>query len=882
LPTRAGYEFDGWFTTANFAGTAEAFPYTVNADTAFYAKWTALYAVSYVVTGGTPNIPTATVRAGTTLSTPTTLTRAGYEFDGWYTTSTFEGSAVTFPYTVNEDTTFYAKWTALYIVTYVVNGGTPTIAAATVRAGTELQTPTALTRAGYEFDGWYTTSTFTGTAVRFPHEVNAHITLYAKWTALYTVSYVVNGGTPSIPTVTVRAGISLLTPTTLTRSGYEFDGWYTTSTFTGTAVIFPYTVNANTTFYAKWTALYTVTYTVNGGTPSIPTVTVRAGTSLTTPTTLTRSGYEFDGWYTTSTFTGTAVTFPYTVNANTNFYAKWTALYTVTYVVNSGTPSIPTATVRAGTSLSTPTTLTRANYEFDGWYTTSSFTGTAVTFPYTVNANTTFYAKWTRLYTVDFEVNGGTGSFERKIVRDGTSLAALEDPIKYGYAFDGWFINSAFTGSAAVFPYTVTADVTFYAKWTVLHTVTFNRNGGTSAAIDTQTIRGSGYATLPANPTRNNYVFAGWTDYSGSSPLSSPVLFPLERSGETPTSLTLYGTWISVSDLSDASKRTSYYNSVMKNSIFNSNLKVTEIAMLGAHDAFTHGITSSSSWNELDDNYSMWASLFGWAGVKSISARFSKAQSYGAYDLAKYGVRFFDGRITYQSSTWYTAHGLISGTVESYVQDMIKFLSENPREFLVFDVQKIFTGSSNHAALLQKLASITYNGKTIYDYVYYDTNVTPFSQLTYGEVIKNGGGVIMTFDSLPSGITYGNKVYYRGGAVYSDTWANTESTSTLINTINANYTKFVNGTVSVSGKFIVNQAQLTPQVDAGFVTAAIFNSDNLIKRGNSSNASVIAAANFTNWFSKMNVIWVDEAAGETFNKQAIPIIHTVNLARNFR
>ncbi|MDR3293838.1 MAG: InlB B-repeat-containing protein [Clostridiales bacterium] len=890
-PTRSGYDFGGWYFDGECTAAVE-FPYTVTQDIAFYAKWTPIeepieetaFSVTYAVNGGA-SIPTENVSEGAAVQEPTAPTRTGYAFDGWFITEDFAGNAVEFPYTVNVDTTFYAKWTPTYTVRYIVSGGAPIIPNTTFRAGTVINAPAAPTKSNNEFDGWYLTKELDGSVVTFPYTVNANTVFYAKWTPTYTVSYVVNGGTPSsIASATVRAGTQLLTPTELTRSNYAFDGWFTNEGLTGTQETFPYTVNANTTFYAKWTPTYTVSYVVNGGTPSsIASATVRAGTQLLTPTELTRSNYAFDGWFTTSDFSGTQETFPYTVNANTTFYAKWTPTYTVGYVVNGGTPSISSVTVRAGTQLPTPTELTRSNYAFDGWFTNEGLTGTQETFPYTVNANTTFYVKWTPTYTVDFELNEGAGEsgvFERKTVRDGTSVTPAT-PTRSGYEFSGWFTNSGLTGTKESFPYTVNADVIFYASWTVLHSVAFNLNGGISETISTQVCRGSGNAEFPANPTRSGYVFAGWYETVGLTGL--PVLFPWARGGSTPTSVTLYAKWISDSELS--TNRTSYYSSVMKNSIFNADLKVTDIAMLGAHDAFTHNITSTSAWNTLDDNYSKWSSYFALVGestIKGVSSKFSKAQSSGAYDLAAYGVRFYDGRITYQNSTWYTAHGLISDTLESYIVDMIKFLSENPREFLVFDAQAIFVGTSNHAALLQHIANIAYNGKTLFDFVYYDTTAKSLSELTYGDVTKNGGGVIMTFNSLPSGITYGNKAYSRS-AVYSDTWANTDNTAILINTININYAGFVNGTRSAIGQFIVNQAQLTPQMEnISQVLALVSGGKTLISMANDSNAAVIADANFTNWLSYMPIIWVDNADEETFNKQVIPIIHTVNLALNFQ
>lgn len=44
------------------------------------------------------------------IPTPDKAYKPGYNFEGWFLTSNFEGSRVTFPYTISRNTTLYAKW----------------------------------------------------------------------------------------------------------------------------------------------------------------------------------------------------------------------------------------------------------------------------------------------------------------------------------------------------------------------------------------------------------------------------------------------------------------------------------------------------------------------------------------------------------------------------------------------------------------------------------------------------------------------------------------------------------------------------------------------------------------------------------------------------
>ena len=71
-----------------------------------------------------------------------------------------------------------SQQTTKYTVTFNSNGGT-SVAAQIVEAGKTAKTPTAPTRSGYTFAGWYNGAT----AYNFNTPVNSNLTLTAKWTA---------------------------------------------------------------------------------------------------------------------------------------------------------------------------------------------------------------------------------------------------------------------------------------------------------------------------------------------------------------------------------------------------------------------------------------------------------------------------------------------------------------------------------------------------------------------------------------------------------------------------------------------------------------------------------------------------------------------------
>ncbi|MCD7782596.1 MAG: InlB B-repeat-containing protein, partial [Firmicutes bacterium] len=211
-----------------------------------------------------------------------------------------------------------------YTVTFNSNGGS-SVSSQTVKSGSTATEPTSPTRSGYTFDGWYTSSSG-GSKYSFSTAVTSDLTLYAHWTAntvvTYTVTFDSNGGS-SVSSQTVNSGSTATQPTSPTKTGYTFDGWYTSSSG-GSKYSFSTAVTSNLTLYAHWTInTYTVTFNSNGGS-SVTSQTVNYGSTATQPTSPTRSGYTFDGWYTSSSG-GSKYSFSTAVTSNLTLYAHWTA-----------------------------------------------------------------------------------------------------------------------------------------------------------------------------------------------------------------------------------------------------------------------------------------------------------------------------------------------------------------------------------------------------------------------------------------------------------------------------------------------------------------------------------------------------------------------------
>ena len=302
-----------------------------------------------------------------------------------------------------EVTKLTAQWTApTYAVTLNTGGGTinsGNVTEYTYGVGATL--PTDVTRTGYTFKGWYDNEGLTGnpvTAIGGAETGNKEY--WAKWEAnTYTVTLNTNGGTINSGNVTgYTYGVGATLPTDVTRTGYTFKGWYDNENLTGSPVTaISNTETGNKEYWAKWEInQYTITVKPENGKADI-TITQDYGTPITAPT-LTREGYQFNGW---------DKTFPTTMPAeNLTITAQWTVnQYTITYDLAGGTAegNLDTYTIETRTfTLKNPT---KSGYTFTGW------SGTGLTGENNLTVTIEKGSTGDRSYTAHWRYNGSGHSY---------------------------------------------------------------------------------------------------------------------------------------------------------------------------------------------------------------------------------------------------------------------------------------------------------------------------------------------------------------------------------------------------------------------------------------------------------------------------------------
>jgi uncharacterized repeat protein (TIGR02543 family) len=118
-----------------------------------------------------------------------------------------------------------------------------------------------LARTGFTFTGWNTAADGSGTtyAEGASFSTNTSVTLYARWSQSFTITYDGNGndsGTVPDPQVMLEGVPAPLATNSgaLDRTGFTFTGWNTAADGSGTryAAGASYTANANVTLFASW------------------------------------------------------------------------------------------------------------------------------------------------------------------------------------------------------------------------------------------------------------------------------------------------------------------------------------------------------------------------------------------------------------------------------------------------------------------------------------------------------------------------------------------------------------------------------------------------------------------------------------------------------
>ena len=312
-----------------------------------------------------------------------------------------------------------------------------------------------------------------------------------------------------------------------------------------------------------------VNFYLNDGTDQLYlTITGNVGDNVFMPGSIPqRSGYSFAGWYLDPAGTREYNADP---QESMHVYAKWSAPLTVTFVCEG--VDIPPVLVHAGSLLPRIEQPQRDGYVFEGWFADAGHTILWDFATDTIDSNMTLYGTWSN---AEFAVTFSLGNGETiTAVTKGPLLDEPETPIRDDYIFGGWYKDEALQNAWNFSRDTVTGDITLYAKWTEIttltptvpvipqppppttpttpppapqppppaptpaptYTVTFNSNGG-STVPPYVNVQHNSTVARPPDPSRDGYTLDGWYSDSG---LTQVWHFSTAR---VTGNITLYAKW---------------------------------------------------------------------------------------------------------------------------------------------------------------------------------------------------------------------------------------------------------------------------------------------------------------------------------------------------
>ncbi|EAD8408773.1 LPXTG cell wall anchor domain-containing protein [Listeria monocytogenes] len=250
------------------------------------------YNVTFNIDGNTSEVKTVTEED--LIPEPTNPTKQGYTFDGWYDAET---GGTKWDFTTGQmpanDLMLYAHFSVnSYQVNFEIDGAVMNEA---VVYDTLLNEPTAPTKQGYTFDGWYDAETggnkWDFKTMKMPAN---DVTLYAHFTvSSYQVNFDIDG---AVTNEAIVYDALLNEPATPTKQGYTFDGWYDAETGGNKWDFKTMKMPANdVTLYAHFTINnYQANFDIDG---AVTNETITYDTLLNEPTAPTKQGFLFDGWY---------------------------------------------------------------------------------------------------------------------------------------------------------------------------------------------------------------------------------------------------------------------------------------------------------------------------------------------------------------------------------------------------------------------------------------------------------------------------------------------------------------------------------------------------------------------------------------------------------
>ena len=449
IPVSSTQYFAGWFADADCTIPFD-FDAGVNKDTTIYAGWRNPVVLSFDSKGGN-EVENISTDINVAIELPVAPTKEGFLFDGWFTDEACENP---FDATlgITENTTVYAKWLVVYIITYM--DGETVLGTEEVVEGTQylITVPEGFNEI---IEGWFTDSTLE-TAYVEGTVINADLVIYAKvkrFAPAGVLAEMNNGASNSYEwTYNSETDSFVSSNNRVSNSKAIFELVYAKDSFTA----FDHLVNSESNYDY-------LTITING-------------TEVYKSKCSGYNGIDVTGSFAYSFKAGDVLRIVYQKDSSGNQgddhavisnFVIYDGVPAVTVTLNFNDENVENVVVDASLNavmstieeLKTLAPVDTESRHFGGWYYDAACTK-AVLDTDTLLASVELYAKYLYPATISFDTDGAD-SIEAISVWTGVAIENMpENPTKAGYIFRYWLDENAdeFKPENGV-----TGDVTLYA-----------------------------------------------------------------------------------------------------------------------------------------------------------------------------------------------------------------------------------------------------------------------------------------------------------------------------------------------------------------------------------------------------------------------------------
>lgn len=304
--------------------------------------------------------------------------------------------------------------------------------------------------------------------------------------------------------------------------------------------------------------------------------------------------------------------------------------------------------------------------------------------------------------------------------------------------------------------------------------------------------------------------------------------------------------------------------------ITEANPRIADIAMLGAHNAVTAHIGRDAPIDGAGKN-----SLLGKVlpVSRGLQYRYSVTQTVSVGTLLRQGVRYLHIKYAWHDGDWYGCHSLVGRKLEEDITEVLRFLDGiDGGEIVTLAMLPTYVGEGGGAGRFHEwLAGIEYNGRNIYDYIYYsaaDYGKDSGRYLTYNDVTDCGEKPGLILIDLIDGANDFAVDGYDGG--YEDKWNpigingewyNTANEEKLIGLTEKQANKIMYGGEGVlyGNTMRINQAHAVFGAGSACEIAETLVKWSLIDFSEKFNDVMLDNGNFDKWLKAMPVFQVDYA-----------------------